>query len=192
MGEALRRYREMARAKGVEKLSMSFAQVPVSGVEANLVSLEKHASTDLLWVTLQVFPEGALVSGGLPISSLESQHLQRFPLFEIGSAARMPGQLVWSGNLVRARAVPPKGLVFEVDGLALVRYGDEETCSTRIREALASGDVVHAAEHLGRPFSFRGVVAHGDRRGRTLGYPTANLPVPGDLACLHLPTLLVY
>lgn len=119
MGEALRRYREMARAKGVEKLSMSFAQVPVSGVEANLVSLEKHASTDLLWVTLQVFPEGALVSGGLPISSLESQHLQRFPLFEIGSAARMPGQLVWSGNLVRARAVPPKGLVFEVDGLAL-------------------------------------------------------------------------
>lgn len=72
---------------------------------------------------------------------------------------------------------------FEVDGLALVRYGDEETCSTLIRRALAEGNVVHAAEHLGRPFSFRGVVAHGDRRGRTLGYPTANLPVPADLAC---------
>lgn len=72
---------------------------------------------------------------------------------------------------------------FEVDALALVRFGDEETCSTRIRQALADGDVVHAAEHLGRPFCFRGVVAHGDRRGRTLGYPTANLPVPDDLAC---------
>lgn len=72
---------------------------------------------------------------------------------------------------------------FEVEGLALVRFGDEETCSTRIREALATGDVAHAAEHLGRPFCFRGVVTHGDRRGRTLGYPTANLPVPDKLAC---------
>ncbi len=72
---------------------------------------------------------------------------------------------------------------FEVDALALVRFGDEETCSTRIREALAAGDVAHAAEHLGRPFCFRGVVTHGDQRGRTLGYPTANLPVPENLAC---------
>ena len=67
---------------------------------------------------------------------------------------------------------------FDVDGLPLVRFGDEETCSTRIRDALAAGDVAHAAEHLGRRFRFRGVVAHGDRRGRQLGFPTANLPVP--------------
>jgi riboflavin kinase/FMN adenylyltransferase len=72
---------------------------------------------------------------------------------------------------------------FEVEGLPLVRFGDEETCSTRIREALAAGDVAHAAEHLGRPFRFRGVVAHGDRRGRELGFPTANLPVPEIRAC---------
>jgi len=72
---------------------------------------------------------------------------------------------------------------FEVDGLPLVRFGDEDTCSTRIREALAAGDVVHAAQHLGRPFCFRGVVSHGDRRGRELGFPTANLPVPANLAC---------
>lgn len=72
---------------------------------------------------------------------------------------------------------------FEVDALPLVRFGDEETCSTRIRKALADGDVAHAAEHLGRLFSFRGVVTHGDQRGRTLGYPTANLPVPDALAC---------
>jgi riboflavin kinase / FMN adenylyltransferase len=72
---------------------------------------------------------------------------------------------------------------FEVDALPLVRFESEETCSTRIRQALADGDVAHAAEHLGRPFCFRGVVTHGDRRGRTLGYPTANLPVPPDLAC---------
>lgn len=72
---------------------------------------------------------------------------------------------------------------FEVDALRLVHIGDEETCSTRIREALAEGNVAHAAEHLGRPFRFVGVVAHGDHRGRELGFPTANLPVPAALAC---------
>ncbi|MEA4944344.1 MAG: bifunctional riboflavin kinase/FAD synthetase [Propionicimonas sp.] len=72
---------------------------------------------------------------------------------------------------------------FAVDGLTLVTYGDTETCSTLIRQALGDGDVELAAEHLGRPFSFRGEVAHGDRRGRELGFPTANLPVPADLAC---------
>ncbi len=72
---------------------------------------------------------------------------------------------------------------FEVDALRLVRFRDEETCSTVIRDALTSGDVAHAAEHLGRPFRFTGVVAHGDHRGRELGFPTANLPVPEELAC---------
>jgi len=72
---------------------------------------------------------------------------------------------------------------FEVEALRLVRFGDEETCSTVIRQALASGDVAHAREHLGRPFRFSGVVTHGDHRGRELGFPTANLPVPSLLAC---------
>ncbi len=72
---------------------------------------------------------------------------------------------------------------FVVTGLSLVHFGDEETSSTRVREALAAGDVAHAAEHLGRPFRFTGVVRHGDHRGRALGFPTANLPVPAELAC---------
>ncbi len=72
---------------------------------------------------------------------------------------------------------------FEVEGLRLVRFGDEETCSTVIRQALTDGDVAHAAEHLGRQFRFTGVVTHGDHRGRELGFPTANLPVPEVFAC---------
>lgn len=72
---------------------------------------------------------------------------------------------------------------FEVTDLELVHLGDEETCSTRIRDALADGNVAHAAEHLGRPFRFTGTVTHGDHRGRALGFPTANLPVPPLLAC---------
>lgn len=46
--------------------------------------------------------------------------------------------------------------------------------STRVREALALGDVVEAARLLGRPHSVSGKIVQGDQRGRTLGFPTAN------------------
>ena len=72
---------------------------------------------------------------------------------------------------------------FEVDALPLVKFGDEETCSTLIRQALEDGDVRRAREHLARPFRFRGHVVTGDRRGHALGFPTANLAVPPDRAC---------
>ena len=72
---------------------------------------------------------------------------------------------------------------FDVIALPLVHVGDEETCSTAVRTALEAGDVAHAAELLGRPFPFTGEVCHGDHRGRELGFPTANLPVPRELAC---------
>jgi len=59
----------------------------------------------------------------------------------------------------------------------------EGVSSTAIRSALAEGDVVGAAEMLGRPFELDGVVVAGDQRGGTLGYPTANLRLEPDLAC---------
>ncbi len=47
--------------------------------------------------------------------------------------------------------------------------------SSHIRGLIATGDVATAARLLGAPFELRGVVVHGDKRGRTLGFPTANL-----------------
>ncbi len=47
--------------------------------------------------------------------------------------------------------------------------------STRIRRALRGGYPERAAEALGRPWAIRGEVAHGDQRGRTIGFPTANI-----------------
>ena len=55
--------------------------------------------------------------------------------------------------------------------------------STRVRLSLAEGDVEAAAAVLGRPFRYTGIVVMGDQRGRTLGYPTANLTVPQGHAC---------
>ena len=70
---------------------------------------------------------------------------------------------------------------FTLDALAL-HGADEAWSSTLIRRSLAEGDVERAAGALGRLFAVEGVVVGGDQRGRQLGYPTANVPTPGDLA----------
>lgn len=54
---------------------------------------------------------------------------------------------------------------------------DGVVSSSRIREALRGGDPQLAAELLTRPFAIRGIVEHGDKRGREIGYPTANLAI---------------
>ncbi|HRO31867.1 MAG TPA: bifunctional riboflavin kinase/FAD synthetase [Brevundimonas sp.] len=51
--------------------------------------------------------------------------------------------------------------------------------SSAVREALKAGDMARAAAILGRPFAIAGEVVHGDKRGRTLGTPTANVPLGG-------------
>lgn len=57
----------------------------------------------------------------------------------------------------------------------------EPVSSSRIRDALRKGDPQEAARLLTRPFAIRGVVGHGDKVGRTIGYPTANLALEGYL-----------
>ena len=57
----------------------------------------------------------------------------------------------------------------------LVEVDGEIVSSTHIRGLVASGEVGSAARFLAAPFQMRGTVAHGDKRGRTLGFPTANL-----------------
>ncbi|HKN38061.1 MAG TPA: bifunctional riboflavin kinase/FAD synthetase [Acidimicrobiia bacterium] len=79
-------------------------------------------------------------------------------------------------------------LGFDVVGLELVRAGDDVLgaitySSTLVRQRLAAGDVRGAAEILGRVHEVRGTVVEGDRRGRELGFPTANVAVPGEI-CL--------
>ena len=81
---------------------------------------------------------------------------------------------------------------YDVVGLPLVRQmtGDGEVISsTAIRRALDAGDVEKAQRLLGRPFEVRGVVTAGDRRGRTIGFPTANIPTE---TALQLPADGVY
>ena len=66
---------------------------------------------------------------------------------------------------------------FSDDTVGPVALDGETVSSTRVREALRGGDPRAAARLLTRPFAIRGVVQHGDKVGREIGYPTANLEV---------------
>jgi riboflavin kinase/FMN adenylyltransferase len=79
-------------------------------------------------------------------------------------------------------------LGFTVHGLAAVSLGSQIVSSTRIREAIRSGNLDAASQMLGRPYAISGRVIAGDGVGRKLGFPTANL----DAAGLVLPPNGVY
>jgi riboflavin kinase/FMN adenylyltransferase len=91
------------------------------------------------------------------------------------------------GNVALLRTMGAE-LGFVVDGLALVASdgtpaGDAaNVSSTAIRKLLDDGDVRGASVLLGRPHEVRGAVEHGDKRGRELGFPTANLQLPAEIA----------
>jgi riboflavin kinase/FMN adenylyltransferase len=98
--------------------------------------------------------------------------------FSFGFGKNREGNVETLGRLARAAGValtllPP----LTVDG--------QEASSSRVRSLLLDGDVSGAAALLGRPYRLHGTVAVGRRRGRTLGFPTANLDplatlAPGD------------
>jgi riboflavin kinase/FMN adenylyltransferase len=66
---------------------------------------------------------------------------------------------------------------FSVESLATVALDGERVSSTRVREALQRGDVDRAAAFLGRRYRICGRVGHGHKRGRTIGFPTMNVPL---------------
>ena len=83
--------------------------------------------------------------------------------FRFGARARGDAALLAADGRFAARVVPLR----EVDG--------EIVSSSRIRSLIAAGEVGAAARLLGEPFELRGTVVGGDRRGRELGFPTANV-----------------
>ncbi len=87
------------------------------------------------------------------------------------------------GNVALLRELGPK-FDFDVTPIELISRGDgvdEPVSSTAIRRALAGGQVELATQLLGHHFEVRGVVVHGDERGRTIGFPTANIEVPNQI-----------
>ncbi len=78
---------------------------------------------------------------------------------------------------------------FTVHSLKKSLSSDEVVSSTRIRELLKAGDILQANQLLNRPYSLSGEVVVGDQRGRTIGFPTANIAVD---ECMLIPKFGVY
>jgi len=90
-----------------------------------------------------------------------------------------------AGN-VDTLAVEGRRFGFAVEGIALAEDasdgGQVTISSTYVRACVAAGDMVSAARALGRPHRVDGIVVRGDRRGRDMGYPTANVESPAFTA----------
>jgi riboflavin kinase/FMN adenylyltransferase len=97
------------------------------------------------------------------VDTLGAEHVSVGENFRFGNRARGDAELLRSQD------------AFETSVVRMVELDGEIISSTHIRGLVAVGDVAAARRFLGSPFHMRGTVAHGDKRGRTLGFPTANL-----------------
>jgi riboflavin kinase / FMN adenylyltransferase len=104
---------------------------------------------------------------GVLIDRLGAQTVSVGENFRFGTGARGDPEMLAAHREFETRVVP----LVEVDG--------ETVSSSRIRALIAAGEMAAATRCLGAPFLFEGQVVEGDRRGQTLGFPTANL-VPDD------------
>lgn len=102
------------------------------------------------------------------VEPLRARHVVVGANFRFGHAAR--GDVTTLADLGPSRG-------FTTEGVTLLELDGEVISSTEIRRALEAGSVERAAEMLGRAHVVDGVVVRGDRRGRGLGFPTANLHV---------------
>ncbi len=93
-----------------------------------------------------------------------------------------------SGNAARLAEIGAAS-GFSVESVPLLSVDGAPVTSTRIRALLGEGRVREAAELLGRPYAFTGLVVHGEKMGRKLGYPTANLRLHDEQ---QMPALGIY
>lgn len=183
----LKRVVDLAREKGLKSMALTFHPHPASVLDPGggpplITSIEKRREL-LLKTGVQ---EVRLYPFTLEFASLTSEDFVRQVL-----KADLHASIVVVGfNYAFGRG--GQGNVdtlkefgreygFEVDVVEPVIYNGQVVGSTEIRRRILNGDVEGASLLLGRNFSLSGKVVAGAGRGRTLGYPTANLAVGGDL-----------
>jgi riboflavin kinase/FMN adenylyltransferase len=105
------------------------------------------------------------------VETLGAEHVSVGENFRFGAKAKGDPQMLAARPEFETRVVP----LVEVDG--------ETVSSTRIRALVAAGEVDAAMRCLGAPFLLEGEVVEGDRRGRELGFPTANIVPSDELVC---------
>ena len=127
------------------------------GVEETYVL---HFSRKLAGLTAEDFIETVLVRG------LAVQHLIIGDDFRFGKGR--------AGDFGMLQAAGQRH-GFGVEAMHTIEIGNERVSSSAVRDALGAGDLEHAARLLGRPYNISGRVVHGEKIGRKLGFPTANI-----------------
>jgi riboflavin kinase/FMN adenylyltransferase len=119
-----------------------------------------HFSRKLAGLTAEEFIERVLVQG------LGVRHLIIGDDFRFGKGR--------AGDFAMLQSAGQR-LGFGVEAMHTIEINGERVSSSAVRDALGGGDLEHAARLLGRPYSIAGRVIHGDKIGRKLGFPTANI-----------------
>ena len=155
----------------LQRLSQRLASIQSVGVDAALV--------------IPFTADFSRVTGDYFVRQL-CRDLKTLKSFSVGQGFHFGFQR--SGNTQLLRSIGAE-LGFRAHALANISVGGESVSSTRIRAVLQQGKLAHVAELLGHPYALQGVVEHGRKLGRTLGFPTANI---SDLRGLALPPFGVY
>ncbi len=148
----------------IQHLPQRLAAIEALGIEATLVLPFDEAMSQ---IPAEMFIQGLYVDLGRIHSICVGAH------FAFGHQRQ--------GNVELLQRLGQE-MNFIVHGLASVSLDDETVSSTRIRQAIETGQLDAAGQMLGREYALTGEVIQGDQRGRELGYPTANLKI--DTLCL--------
>ena len=176
----LRRAVDEARARGLAPAVLTFEPLPreffsPETAPARLTSLAERLAAiaghgiELAYVERFEARFAALTPGQFA-ERLRARHGARWVM--VGPDFRFGARR--AGDVAMLRALGPAH-GFEVDVASRVDEDGERVSSTRVREALARADFAQAARLLGRPYAIEGRVLHGAKRGRSLGFPTANI-----------------
>lgn len=172
---------EAARSRGLKATVLTFSDFPVKGFKA-LTSLDekieiiKELGADEV-ICAKFTDELKNMS---PEEFFEKVLCDRFGSEVLVSGGDYTFGRMASGNTELLSALASSKAVTHII-VPDVLYAGEKSSSTKIRDLLKNGGASEAVELLGgRPFCYEGVVVYGKKLGRTLGFPTVNIPVPED------------
>jgi riboflavin kinase/FMN adenylyltransferase len=179
---------EKARSAGISALAITWDRHPSETLRPEHAPLLLSSLERKLELLEETGLDGTLV---LPFDDeLSSWSPQRFVSSVLVDAVHAKSVVVGSDWRFGHRAAGDVPLLielgrqagFEAEGVKLVEVAGGPVSSSRVRQAVANGDVVLARTLLGRAFDFDGTVVRGDARGKSLGIPTANLPLGPRMA----------
>ena len=183
--------RRMAEEAGVATLAMTFEPHPRTFFNpANAPFRLTPEPEKLRWLATTGIQGAIVLTFDAALAGMEAEAFVRDIL--VGRYNISGATVGFDFHFGRARAGSPAFLKhagarygFKVEIVEATLDEGDPISSTAVRDALANGQVGHAAHMLGRPFSIRAEVIHGDARGRTLGFPTANLALASGVHIQH-------